>query len=260
MKITTNHHTHTHLCKHAEGTVEDYVTAAIEKKLSVIGISDHAPLCPELSFVKTRRMSIEEYDKIYLPDLDKAIQKHGSKIQILKSIEVEYLPPMRAYIERFSKELDYLILGQHLLFDQGTIIDVYETMNEHFIDLYRSTCIEAMSTGMFKIFAHPEIFTWCHRTWDDLCEQVSIDLIEAAIRCDVLLEINANGCRRGSLRTKDGEFTRIYPRLEFWRLVAKTKARVIINDDSHAIAHLNDEATEEAYRFAHHLGIQLSSF
>lgn len=38
-----DYHTHHNRCGHATGTVRDYVIAAIEKGLQVIGISDHTP-------------------------------------------------------------------------------------------------------------------------------------------------------------------------------------------------------------------------
>ncbi len=42
--IKTNYHSHTTRCKHAVGSDEAYVLAAIEAGLDEIGFSDHAPL------------------------------------------------------------------------------------------------------------------------------------------------------------------------------------------------------------------------
>ena len=36
-------HTHNALCRHAVGSIEDYIKIAIEGGLNVIGISDHFP-------------------------------------------------------------------------------------------------------------------------------------------------------------------------------------------------------------------------
>ena len=47
MKV--NYHTHTYRCKHAGGTEEDYIKAAIENDFDIIGISDHAPF-PDYDF------------------------------------------------------------------------------------------------------------------------------------------------------------------------------------------------------------------
>jgi histidinol-phosphatase (PHP family) len=37
-----NYHNHTNLCGHASGTMEDYVSSAINKSLQEFGFSDHA--------------------------------------------------------------------------------------------------------------------------------------------------------------------------------------------------------------------------
>lgn len=36
-------HTHHERCGHADGTIEDYITAALDAGLQAIGISDHSP-------------------------------------------------------------------------------------------------------------------------------------------------------------------------------------------------------------------------
>ena len=41
--MRTNFHTHTYRCKHAGGTEQDYVLAAINQEVSILGFSDHAP-------------------------------------------------------------------------------------------------------------------------------------------------------------------------------------------------------------------------
>ena len=39
----TNYHTHTKRCMHATGTDADYVKAALDAGLDVLGFSDHGP-------------------------------------------------------------------------------------------------------------------------------------------------------------------------------------------------------------------------
>ena len=42
--MTENYHTHTARCRHATGTEEEYVLAAIDRGLKILGFSDHTPL------------------------------------------------------------------------------------------------------------------------------------------------------------------------------------------------------------------------
>jgi len=41
--MPADYHTHTPLCKHAEGEPEEYVDFAIARGVTEYGISDHAP-------------------------------------------------------------------------------------------------------------------------------------------------------------------------------------------------------------------------
>ena len=54
-----NYHTHTKLCKHAIGEMEEYVVKAIENGFKTLGFSDHIPY-PDNPF--DDRMDMEELD------------------------------------------------------------------------------------------------------------------------------------------------------------------------------------------------------
>ncbi len=41
--MKNNYHTHMYLCRHATGTIEDYVKEAIRLNFDAIGFTDHAP-------------------------------------------------------------------------------------------------------------------------------------------------------------------------------------------------------------------------
>lgn len=49
-------HNHTSLCKHATGTMEEYVLKAIQESIDVFGFSCHNPM----NFDKDYRMGFEE--------------------------------------------------------------------------------------------------------------------------------------------------------------------------------------------------------
>ncbi|MFR6590052.1 MAG: PHP domain-containing protein [Gallintestinimicrobium sp.] len=64
----TNYHTHTKRCMHAEGTEADYVKAALNAGLDVLGFSDHGPF-PDNRF--DSRMPYADLDE-YLACMDTA--------------------------------------------------------------------------------------------------------------------------------------------------------------------------------------------
>lgn len=250
----TNYHTHIKLCKHAEGIPADYIKKAIELKYEEIGISDHGPLLDEWTF----RMNKQEYRNIYLPSLDAAIKEYGDKIKIYKGLEIEYLNEYNDYYKELLDELDYLILGQHIIRNKNKLYDIYREMTAENVVLYKDQVIEGMSTGYFKILAHPDLFLFNYQTWNQMTEKVSREIIEASIKYNVLLEVNANGIRRKPITNQDGDIVHIYPRIEFWKIVQEyEKAKVIIGEDNHKISYTGDVNVKKAYKFARDLKLNI---
>src|SRR5690606_13625101 len=129
--------------------------------------------------------------------------------------------------------------------------DIYREMNEENVVLYKDQVIQGMATGYFKILAHPDLFLFNYQTWNELTEKVSREIIEASIKYNVLLEVNANGIRRKPIINQDGKQVYIYPRIEFWKIVQEYKdAKVIIGEDNHKIAFTGDESVRKAFEFA----------
>lgn len=253
--IETNYHTHTYLCKHAIGDVFDYIEQAIKLNYKALAITDHAPLIKSLtSILHSRRMSFAEYYQIYIPSLEEARKKYQGKIKVLTGLEVEAFKEMSSYYPLFLKDVDFLVLGQHYIEKEGTYKSVYATLTEDEIKIYGQMIVRALQSGYFKILAHPEIFSWNHLNWDQTCEEVSMMIIDAAIKNNVYLEVNANGIRNcyqtNNVFLTNNKENYFYPRYEFWELVSKTNAMVLVNDDAHAPKCLSDAYTKKAYDLA----------
>ena len=268
MKIISNYHTHNELCKHAVGTIEDYALRAIECHYVEIGMSDHAPLPDDLKDkLFSRRMNFDEYYNIYLPELERLKIKYQAQIKILKSLEVEYLEPLKKCYPIFLKNADYLILGQHYFNHNGEYISVYNVDNPELVESYTKSVVEGVSSGIFKILAHPEVFLWRYKTWDEHCEKASRQIIEACIKNNVIMELNANGIRNSKLRekfivykdpnTNIEEIQYSYPNKRFFEIVKEYDVPIIINDDAHNPNYIHDASTEEAYKLAETLNLKV---
>lgn len=266
-KIESNYHTHTFLCKHAIGDVEDYVKRAIQLGYHTIAITDHGPFTKELQKkLASRRMSIEQYDEIYLDHLQRARNNYKGEIKVLFGVEIEYMEELKPLYEKFKKELDLLVLGQHYIFVNGKYNGKYISIFDHpltedEIEIYTNTVVKGLETGLFKILAHPEIFAWNIKDWDKKCEEVSKKIIASAIKNNVVLEINVNGIRNSYYQDKvfyqNGEINFPYPRREFWLLAKQMNARIIINDDAHAPNRIQDKYTLAIYEEAEKIGINV---
>lgn len=106
-------HNHTTLCNHAEGSVSDYVEAAIRAGIDIFGFSDHAPM----EFDPKYRMAFHEMEHYHAMVMD-AKKRYGSQIEILFGYEVDYLPGHMD--ERvLHADVDYLIGSVHFLDEWG---------------------------------------------------------------------------------------------------------------------------------------------
>ena len=265
--MIANYHTHLALCKHATGTMDEYIERAIEQNLDTIGISDHIPYNNELTVIlNSRRMSVEEFQNYYLPALKEAKKKYDSKIEVLAAGEIEFYDDYLQDLIQIREQLDYLILGQHDIIRDGQFKSIYNpSFDEVDLIIYRDMVIRALQTGLFRILAHPDIFMLRYPVFDKACEEVSMAIIATADACGVAIELNANGIRRNKYKGLDyhDEAGYLYPHAKFWDLVAiyqKTHPtlEVIINDDCHHVECLVDDCTSLAYQFAekHHIKLK----
>lgn len=250
----TDYHNHTSLCRHARGMPWDYVKRAVELGYEEIGISDHGPLLDDF-FI---RMTMKEYEEVYLPALEKALAEFKDQIKIYRGLEIEYLPNQVRHYEKLLEDLDYLILGQHFLISHGKLIDVYGSLDEDHLDAYGESVDQALESGYFRILAHPDIFLFNNQHWNEKTETVARRIIETAVRTETFLEINANGFRRKKILNQDGEAVLPYPRKEFWNLVREYPgAKILIGEDNHSPEYMGDRAVRHALRFAEELNLKV---
>lgn len=223
-KMIQNLHTHTYRCRHATGTEREYVERAIEAGLEVLGFSDHTPQPYEGGFQSGDKMLMEELEGYV--DTVLALQKeYEGKIQILLGLEVEYLPKyfdqlMRA-VDRYP--FDYLILGQHYLRNggRGEAYTGLATDSDDDLICYVRQSVEALETGRFTYFAHPDLIHYTgsrdrYRKWMRiLCKETA--------RRRIPLEINLLGL----------EDRRHYPNPVFWQIAAEEGNVAVFGSDAH---------------------------
>ncbi len=111
-----NLHTHTHYCDGSDKP-EVYVKHAIELGFSSLGFSGHAPMPFENKYaIPTAKLSE------YMAEIDRLKLKYQDQINILKSLEFDYIPGVTENFEViFNKyQLDYSIGSIHLVGNQNS--------------------------------------------------------------------------------------------------------------------------------------------
>lgn len=245
--MRANYHTHTYRCNHAKGTEEEYTLEAIKKGLSILGFSDHAPFRGDMFEM---RMAFSELDE-YVNILKNLREKYTKKIDIKLGVEIEYDSGYNAYYEELlgKYNLDYLLLGQHFFTINNTFYNTYSLSDTKQYINYANTVVEAMNTGYFKALAHPDVIFVNDLKWDINCDKAVDIIINNAIKKDFILELNANGIRNGKTKFSDG-YRLAYPNENFWKQMANSNIKVIINSDCHNPEDMWDINMEKAYKMA----------
>lgn len=231
--MTANYHTHTWRCLHASGTERQYVERAIEGGLAVLGFSDHAPMPYPDGYVSGVRMEMDQLED-YVTTLLDLKREYRDEIELHIGLEAEYYPayfePLLRALEQYP--IEYLLLGQHFLGNE--IGDAYSgavTDDPARLERYCRQSCEALRTGCFSYFAHPDLI---HFTGDAaLYESWMRRLCRCAKEQGVPLEVNLLGIREG----------RHYPNLAFWRIAAEEGGTVILGADAHTPEAVCDTAS-----------------
>ena len=246
--MIANYHTHTHRCNHAIGREEDYVCEALKAGIQILGWADHTPYLFPNGYYSHFRMR-----PIQLPGYIRTIQelqeKYVGQIEMPIGLETEYYPKHFADLMEFLRDhpIDYLILGQHFIGNEydapysGLVTEDREVVKQ-----YCRQSMEAMNTGLFTYFAHPDLI---HYSGDVTFYREALrPLCAEAKSCGMPLEINLLGIREG----------RHYPNRDFWEVAAEEGCQVILGCDAHTPQAMNDpKAEREALKLARELGLEV---
>ena len=245
--MIANYHTHTPRCNHAVGTEEEYVQAAIQRGLKILGFADHSPYCgfPD-GYYSGFRMKPEATPE-YASTILQLRKRYQDQIALYPGVEMEYYP---AYFSQTLSMLrdsgvEYLILGQHFINNEiGETYNGASTEDEERLSRYCHQVMDGMNTGLFTYVAHPDVFRFVgdpavyQKHFREVCREANA--------CGMPLEINLLGL---------GE-DRHYPNPLFWQVAAEEGCKAILGCDAHRPEALLDTATEKrALDFAKQLGL-----
>ena len=246
--MKTNYHTHTYRCKHANGTDEEYVKAAIESGFETLGFTDHTPWKYDSNYVSSIRMETTEIDE-YIFSLKELRAKYKEQIDIKIGLECEYFPDYLPWLKDLlmQKEIDYIILGNH--YHKSDIFGGYygsKTKDASILKRYVDDCIDGLKTGLYSYLAHPDLIDYAHIENEAYRKEMG-RLCKYARKNDVLLEYNLTGIITN----------RNYPNDIFWRIVAREGCKAVIGFDAHKPEHLKrSDLYEKAKRYLDTLGIK----
>ena len=243
-------HTHNSFCRHAVGSVEDYIKKAIELNLNLIGLSDHFPYeflvysfpaIKEVPF-KEYAMTLDEVD-IYLNTLEQLKVSYKEQIEIRSGFEIEFIENqvkyLNSYLQKYVNRLDYIIGSVHFIreneglfaFDDSNFLtkyNDYKSIDVIFLKYYKTlqTMIETPEFR-FDILGHfdlPKKFNKKAENKDLVMNEVlkALDLIK---KKDATIELNTSGFRR--------PIKEQYPSLEILDEIYNLDISIILGSDAH---------------------------
>ena len=208
--MIVDYHTHTELCRHAHGGVEQYVQRALELRFDEVGCSDHAPLPG--NYDAQHRMTLEEYYSQYAPDVTEVIEKYRNRIRVKRGIECDFLDWAAEWNSKFVAEndFDFVIGSVHFVgprgeekplfgreYEEGEIEALYEG---YFLEIAKSA-----KAGLFDIVAHCDIVKKFGPFSSRRVDELQWEALSQIKKADCCVEINTSRLRKPEHETYPGE-------------------------------------------------------
>ncbi|MDO4805323.1 MAG: histidinol-phosphatase [Lachnospiraceae bacterium] len=245
--LEANYHTHTWRCHHASGTEREYVEAAIEGGMKVLGFSDHTPYPFPNGYCSSFRMEVSQLEG-YVATVEKLREEYRDDIDIRIGLEVEYYPEFFDDLTHLTDQypIEYYILGQHFIGNEfGEAYSAVPSVSVEKLHRYVEQVKEGMDTGRFVYVAHPDLFYFIGS--DEHYEREMRSLCQHAKKKGIPLEINFLGLFEG----------RSYPRQLFWKIAGEVGNQVIFGCDAHKPDMVNNPfSMQEALNMTEKYGLE----
>lgn len=237
--MPADYHTHTPLCRHAEGEPEAYVDAALLAGVTEYGISDHAPALPE-PFDDWRMRDAELPD--YFRWIERAREHAGGRLAIRAGMECDWLPGCEPWIRQLAArhDWDYLIGSVHYVaegaeglwdFDNPKWLGRWSALDVAALWTHYWQAYAAMAeSGLFDILGHPDLVKKFGFVPAGDLERFYEPALDALAASGCAIELNTTGWHKPCAEC--------YPAPRFLELACSAGIPLVISSDAHEPGHL----------------------
>lgn len=196
MKVLYETHSHTPLCKHAEGFPGEYASAAEARGFAGLLVTCHNPM-PH-GFSHHVRMAQTQFDD-YLNMVDRARREWADRVDVHIGLEADYFPGYERFLEQQLRSAPF----QYVL---GSVHPHLQEYRDLFWNNNPVTCqrtyfrmlADCAETGLFDCLAHPDLIkNETPRDWDP---QLIMDdvrqVLDRIARTGVAMELNTSGLNK----------------------------------------------------------------
>ena len=198
-----DYHLHTHFCRHAAGSLEDYARAALGRGLTEICFTPHVPLpVYRPGFWGNRiRMDLEEFPR-YVEELERA-REAVPGLRILCGVEADYVQGTEEYMEKFlaAYPFDLVLMSVHFVRkwpDSAWVFDLPRdgrTLGVIYDD-YLEAVRDGIATGLFDCVAHMDLVKQEGHPLVDTHRAEVREVIRLCRDRGMSAEINMSGARK----------------------------------------------------------------
>ncbi|MCO8120710.1 histidinol-phosphatase HisJ family protein [Stieleria sp. TO1_6] len=195
-RVLFESHSHTPLCKHADGYPTEYAAVAESRGLKGIHITCHNPM--PAGFSAGVRMAESEFDQ-YVDLVAQATDQWRGRIDVGLGLEADYFEGYETYLEKQLSSTDFqFVLGSvhpqiaefRRDYWQDDLLEVQRT--------YFNLLAKSAETGLFDSLAHPDLIkNFTSEAWDPVA---ILDVIRPALdriaKTGVAMELNTSGVNK----------------------------------------------------------------
>lgn len=223
-----DYHLHTPFCKHAEGTMEEYIEAALQNGINEVCFTDHMPFPNE--FDAEHRMSMNDLED-YIEQINLMKRKYR-EVSVLIGIEVDYVEGYENFIEKLldNYPFDLAVMSVHFIpkWPKGEWVFEYEytrqTLRKQCRE-YFNVLIKGIKTGLFDVLGHFDVIKRPgHSVLDTNAAEV-FRVLESVRKANMSIELNTSGLRK--------EVNETYPSLDIIELAVNRDIPIVLGSDAH---------------------------
>lgn len=198
-------HTHHYRCGHATGDIEDYIKAAIDNGLDIIGISDHSPhFYSEENQLYPRAAMGKSAFQTYIKEVLHLREMYEDKIEVLLGIEADYLyQHMDSYRAAYEKyPFDYIIGSVHSvdyisIFNKKRWNGLTNQEKTDVKDRYYHLIEQSARSGLYQILGHIDAMKGFYPEFSKIQSGAVEQTLKVIGQQELTIEVNTSG------KTKD---------------------------------------------------------
>ncbi|WP_338448772.1 histidinol-phosphatase [Niallia oryzisoli] len=239
--VTFDFHTHHERCGHARGSIRDYIKAALDCGLSMIGIADHSPYFgseedhpyPHITMAKS------EFPH-YIAEVLQLKKEYEGKIDVLLGIEADFFPENVDIYRRCFEPypFDYIIGSVHhvdgeSIFHKTRWEGLSEAQKVKTKESYYELIEGSARSGMYDILGHIDAMKGFYPAFSSIQTAAVEKTLNVIAEQDVVIEVNTSG------KTKDAGGW--YPSVEILEMAHHYGVKVTFGSDAHDPERVGDD-------------------